>query len=204
MRETPLKLVIEDDISLEVARKIVLGTNNNFYIDRVLPDTSRKKSERGLGYIKKRIQAFNNASAYSNFLIITDLDQNECAPVFINDLLGNSRKQGLFLRIAVREIESWIIADRKNFSSYFAISKDIIDKNPESITDPKEYLFQLAKRSRSRNIREGIPPSDATARLGPEYNEILIRFVHERWNFKEALQNSDSLRRFVMQFDNKK
>jgi hypothetical protein len=168
-----------------------------------LPDTSRKKAERGSGYIKKKIQAFNNAATYSNFLIITDLDQNECAPVFIDELLGNNKNKGLFLRIAVREIESWIIADRKNFSSYFSISVDKVSKNPESIIDPKKYIFQLAKKSRSRIIRTGIPPSDATARLGPEYNEILVRFVNERWDFLEALQNSDSLRRFVMQFDNR-
>jgi hypothetical protein len=203
MRDAPLNLVIEDDSSLEVAKKIVLNTNNNFYIDRVLPDTSRKKAERGSGYIKKKIQAFNNAATYSNFLIITDLDQNECAPVFIDELLGNNKNKGLFLRIAVREIESWIIADRKNFSSYFSISVDKVSKNPESIIDPKKYIFQLAKKSRPRIIRTGIPPSDATARLGPEYNEILVRFVHERWDFLEALQNSDSLRRFVMQFDNR-
>jgi hypothetical protein len=202
MRDIPLNIVIEDDISLEAAKKIVLNTNNSFYINKCLPDISRKKSGRGSGYIKRKIQAFNNAAVYSNFLILTDLDQNECAPTFINCLLEKKRNEGLFLRIAVREIESWLIADRKNLSSFLSVSEDVVSKNPESIIDPKDHIFQLAKRSRSRIIREGIPPSDPTARIGPEYNEILLRFVHEKWNFHNALNYSDSLKRFVMQFEN--
>lgn len=202
MRNIPLQIVIEDDLSLEVARKVIKNTKNKFVVDRVWPDTSRKKSTRGSGYIQIKVNAFNNAARYASFLILTDLDQNECAPSFIDKLLEREKENNLFLRIAVREVESWILADRDNFAKFIGISPVLINPNPDSLEDPKNHLFILAKQSRSRRIREGIPPADRTARIGIEYNPLLITFVRDNWDFKEAIRRSDSLKRFVMQFDN--
>lgn len=201
MRNIPLQIVIEDDLSLEVAKKVICNTGNSFFIDRVWPDISRKKSTRGSGYIQVKLNAFNNAARHTNFLVLTDLDQNECAPSFIDELLEREKENNLFLRIAVREVESWILADRDNFANYISISPALINPDPETLEDPKNYLFTLARQSRKRRIREGIPPADRTARIGKEYNPLLITFVRDHWDFKQAAKHSDSLKRFVKEFD---
>ena len=202
MRNIPLQIVIEDDLSLELAKKVIYNTKNNFLIDRVWPNVSRKKSTRGSGYIQTKVNAFNNAAANKNILILTDLDQQDCAPTFINNLLVRHKEDKLFLRIAVREVESWLLADRENFAKYISISPTIINSNPDELDDPKEHLFTLSRRSKKRIIREGIPPIDKTARMGAEYNPLLIKFVQDYWDLKKAMNRSDSLWRFVMQFDN--
>lgn len=38
VRDIPLDIVIEDDLSLSVAQHTVLNTDNRFFIDRALPD----------------------------------------------------------------------------------------------------------------------------------------------------------------------
>ncbi len=202
MRNIPLQIAIEDDLSLEVAKKVIHNTKNKFVVDRIWPDISRKKSTRGSGYIQVKLNAFNNAARHTNFLVLTDLDQHECAPSFVDELLEREKEDNLFLRVAVREVESWILADRDNFAKYISISPAKINPNPDNLEDPKNYLFTLAKQSRKRRIREGIPPKDRTARIGKEYNPLLISFVRDYWDFKEAMKRSDSLRRFVIQFDN--
>ncbi len=202
MRTIPLTIVIEDDISLEIAKKVILSTNNHYEITRILPDNSRQKSSPGSGYIYKKINAFNNAARHGHYLILTDLDQNECAPDFLATLIPGVRNSNLILRIAVREVESWLLADKANFSGYLGVSKDIIEDDPEKLWDPKKYIFTLAKRSRKRTIREGIPPADKTARTGVNYNPLLTVFVREHWDFKAAMNRSNSLRRFVQVFHN--
>lgn len=201
MRDIPLQIVIEDDLSLEVVRKIVFNTRNNFFIDRSWPDLNRNRASRGSGYIKTKINAFNNAAKHGYFIILTDLDTKECAPEYIRDLLQVQKSEKLFLRIAVREVESWLIADRGNFARYLSVSKDIVSPDPESLPDPKEHIFQISKRSRKRTISRGIPPVNKTARTGIEYNSLLITFVREYWDFRAAMKRSDSLRRFVREFD---
>ena len=202
MRNIPLQIVIEDNLSLELAKKVIQNTKNNYVVDRVWPDITRKKSTRGSGYIQVKVNAFNNAARHTPFLILTDLDQHECAPSFVEELLKREKEDNLFFRVAVREVESWILADRDNFAKYISISPALISTNPDTLEDPKNYLFTLAKQSRKRRIREGIPPEDKTARIGKEYNPLLITFVRDHWDFKEAMKRSDSLRRFVVQFDN--
>lgn len=201
MKTIPLTLVIEDDLSLDVANRIVRETENPFYIDRVFPDISRQKASRGSGYVFKRINGFNRAAQFTKYLILTDLDQNECAPALISTLLKKEKHPNLSLRIAVREVESWLIADRINLADYFGISQDIVEPEPETLLDPKNHIFTLAKRSRKRDIKTGIPPEDSTARIGAMYNPLLRDFVQTSWDFRAAMKNSDSLRRFVREFD---
>jgi hypothetical protein len=108
------------------------------------------------------------------------------------------KQPNLIFRIAVREIESWLLADRTGFASFLNIKKQLIPLNPDGIRDPKRLLINLAKRSHRRLIRNAIVPTPGnTARIGPDYNGQLSYFVTNIWNIEEALKNSDSLRRTV-------
>jgi len=149
---------------------------------------------RGKGKIRKHISAYNNAAKYTHFFVITDLDNEyQCAPSLINNWLPGQRKSQLLFRVAVREIESWLLADRENFALYFSISKDLVPINPDNETDPKRTVISLAKRSRKREIREAIIPIDDYARIGPGYNVQLQDYIQNIWNIDSARRNSQSL-----------
>lgn len=185
----PLNLVFEDQLSEFVMMKLV-ETTKKFHI-------SNSYSEGGFGYIKKNINGFNQASKGCPFFVLTDLDNINCAPTLIEEWLGKSSNPNLIFRIAVREVEAWILADIDGFSEYIGISKANFIDDVEVIKDPKAELFRLVKKCRKRDIREDILPKDEYAKIGPNYNERLGEFVTKYWNIARAVEVSDSLKRTV-------
>ena len=154
----------------------------------------RAISCNGKGKIKKQIKAYNNAAQYGHYFIIADLDNEyECAPLLINEWLPAVRSDQLMFRVAVHEIESWLLADKENFADFFSISNKLIPLNPDEEMDPKRTVITLAKRSRKREIRESIIPIDDYAIIGPEYNTKLQGFVQDYWTINTARRNSPSL-----------
>ncbi len=70
--------------------------------------------------------------------------------------------------------------------------------DPESLQDPKAALVNLARRSRSRDIREGLVPGDKGGRdVGPTYTSQLVEYVDSLWRPEVAAQYSDSLFRAI-------
>jgi len=153
---------------------------------------------RGKGKIKKQIGAYNNAAKYGYYFVIADLDtEYKCASSLIQDWLPGQRASQLLFRVAVHEVESWLLADRENFAAFFSVSKQLIPLNPDSETDPKRTVIALAKKSRKRDIREDIVPIDDYAAIGPGYNIQLQSFIQNVWNIDSARKNSQSLDRAV-------
>ena len=104
----------------------------------------------------------------------------------------------MLFRVAINEVESWLLADRVGFAEYLGISINLIPTSVDSLPDPKQSLINLARRSRKKNLRLGIVPGrNSTATQGPNYNECLIPFVKNSWNLEDACVNSESLLRAV-------
>ncbi len=182
-----LNCVYEDVLTASVIKRLVNEFNNRIAI-------SQEINANGFGRIKRDILKYNKAAKNMPFLIITDLDKKECAVSLINDWFNNSEKEAdLIFRVAVREIDAWILADRQGIANALIVSADIIPLEPDKIDDPKNQLMQIAKRSKSREIREEFPPKDAFARQGPLYNRLLTNFVTKEWNLAEAKKHSKSL-----------
>ena len=153
---------------------------------------------RGNGKIKKQIRAYNTAAKYGYYFIITDLDTTyQCAPSLIKDWLPEQGSSQLLFRVAVHEIESWLLADRGNFAAFFSISQKLVPLNPDSEADPKRTVISLAKRSRKREIREAIVPIDNYVSIGPGYNMQFQNFIQNIWNIDSARKNSQSLDRAI-------
>ena len=178
--------VYEDEITHQIILKI-FDHFGHFQESRAIPCY-------GKGKIKKQIRAYDSAAQYGFYFIIADLDSDYiCAPLLIKDWLPNSKSSQLVFRVAVREIESWLLADQENFASFFSISKKVVPAFPDKENDPKKTVISLAKRSQKREIREAIVPIDDYASIGPEYNSKLTAFVHNFWNINFARKNSPSL-----------
>jgi len=180
--------VYEDEITHQVMLKMYELFQKNFTEFRAIHC-------HGKGKIKKQINAFNNAAQYGYYFVIVDLDNEyECAPSLIQDWLPLNKQMNNFLfRIAVHEVESWLLADRDNLAAYFSISRELIPLEPDNQIDPKHTIISLAKRSRKREIRENIVPIDNYASIGPGYNIQFQYFIKNIWNIDSARKNSPSL-----------
>jgi hypothetical protein len=98
--------------------------------------------------------------------------------------------------VAVREVESWVLADREQFANYFGLAKHSIPEQTDLIADPKKFLLQLVAKCRKRSLRDDIVPRPGDKRkVGPDYNGRLGEFVQSSWRAESAIRHSTSLER---------
>jgi len=187
----PLNLAVEDALTESLFAKI-LATIPTAYATRTIYNRG------GYGYLRQNINGFNNAARGIPFLIGTDLDTHECPAVLIQQWLTRPKHDNLLIRVAVREAEAWVLADKENLADFLGIRSTLVPEDVELIPDPKRELIQLARRARKREIREDIcPPIDSTSRVGPNYNARLGAFVLQRWNPHAARERAQSLGRAI-------
>lgn len=185
----PVHIAVEDYLSEAVLRAILMQSGRSFAVVNCL-------GRQGSGYLKKRLASFNKAAKSISFILLTDLDRTQCPPSLIESWFDFKKNDNLLFRIAVREVESWVMAHRSAFSSFLGITGDRIPLDTDTLDDPKSYLISLASKSKNRILRESIVPlQGSTAKIGPDYNGVLIGFVQSRWKVEEALKYSPSLKR---------
>lgn len=190
--EILVNLVYEDDLSCAVLQKLLDCSIQNYSVGMTY-------SAGGSGYIYKKIKGFNNAAKGMSFLVLTDLDQHECPPELIRHWFGSEPiHRNLVFRVAVKEVESWILAGRKSLAGYLGINVDNIPQNSDAIRDPKLLLLGLVQKSRKGELKRDIlPRKGSTARVGPDYNGRMVQFVKNHWDIQEAQSNSNSLSRAI-------
>jgi hypothetical protein len=180
MSPIPLHLAIEDELSELVIRKLLLETGRDYFVGSVF-------GGGGLGYLKKRANNWNAAAAAGTpILLLTDLDSNHCPSRLISDWLDFKPHANLIFRVAVREVESWLLADRGGLSRFLGISEVHTPLRPDELPDPKLSLV---------NLESIVPRRGSTAVQGPDYNGCLGDFVRNRWNRNAASPRSPSLAR---------
>jgi hypothetical protein len=186
----PVNLATEDELS-EVTLSKILAELGRFAVG-----TAYRRG--GSGYLRRTIAGWNRAARSMPFVVLTDLDTYECPARLLNDWLVGPKDPNLLFRVAVREVESWILADPERFSEFLGIRKALIPTNTDGIADPKAVVVDLARKSRSRDIRDRIVPKrGSTATQGPDYNGCLGSFVRRHWDLNTAKENSPSLARTV-------
>lgn len=183
-----LNLIVEDQLSEVVARKMLEEAGRNYQVKTPLLWNKDK--------IRGKISDINDSARGFVYFVLTDQDTaDRCPPQAINEL-SNPMHQNLLYRFAVMEVESWVMAHRKAISKFLSVSLNKIPTNTDSIPHPKEYLVGIAKKSKSSRIRKDIAPRDnSTSKVGPDYNGRLTDFVINHWNIRTASQCSPSLRR---------
>lgn len=183
-----IALAVEDDLLSALGTKIV---------GRVRPDlqVSNVYLCSGSARLRSRLAAFNNACAAVPHLVLGDLDTAPCASQLIAEWTqGMHLHPSLRFRLAVREAEAWVMADRPAFANLLGIAVNRVPAYPEQLQDPKAELIRLARTSQRPNVRKALTPI-GTARQGPEHNDFLIGFLNDTWDFDRAAANAPSLRR---------
>lgn len=181
-----ITIIHEDELSEAVMSKLLHHFDDKFEIWQSYPGN-------GFGYLKKNIRGFNQAANINPHFMLTDLDNYRCVIELKNDWIDFDVNSNLIFRIAVKEVESWILADKEGVAAFFNIPAILIPDSPDLLQDPKNTLIQLAKRSRKRVIREDIVPINSNATIGPNYNGCLSEYVFKLWSVESAITRSPSL-----------
>lgn len=134
-------------------------------------------------------------------LILTDLDAVSCAPELRGEWVKAAKlreplPQGMAFCIAVREVEAWLLADTDRFADFLGVRRANVAAFPEDVADPKSHIVWLARTSRKKMVRQGVPPQrGSSAKVGLDYNAFLGEFARAAWQPDIAAANSPSLRR---------
>jgi len=178
-------IAVEGDIDAAVVRRVVAAAELS-----IGPIYGR----RGKNHLDKSLNGYNNAAHRSCWLVVRDLDHDaECAPELVQLLMPKPSAHMCF-RIAVRQIEAWLLADRDKIADLFQLSLDVIPQDPDALDDAKATLIQLARRSRNRRLREEIVPEASTsAKVGTGYSARMIDFAANLWRPGLAALSSPSL-----------
>jgi hypothetical protein len=105
------------------------------------------------------------------------------------------------LRLAVRAVEAWLLADRERIAQFLGTRPNSVPANPDELENPKRELITLALGSRKRAIREELVPREGSGRsVGPLYTARMMEFVQDTtagWRPDIAARVSDSLARCI-------
>lgn len=156
---------------------------------------------RGAGNIKKTANIYARlANAETAVLFLTDFMDSQCpCPIAArNQYFGKSASkihQNVLLRFAVNELESWLLADHKNFSKLLGIEAQKISSTPDMLPDPKKYIANLARLSPKKAIKSDL--ISTSGRQGRLYVPKMEKFIIESWNIEAAMLRSPSLGRCI-------
>lgn len=182
-------LVVEDQLSLAVGQKLVGEVPGALQVGLQLV-------ARGSGMIRKSLPKYRGASHVQPHLILTDLDTMPCAPALLLQWGAVRLPASMLLRVAVREIEAWVLADKEAFAGFAEIAEIKLPDEPELLDDPKLTLVNLVRRSRNRRLQAELVPRQGSAlSIGPLYNERLSMFVRDCWRPHKAAEHAPSLQR---------
>lgn len=181
---------------------VVEGTTDEPVAEKLLQATglsaTRIMVAGGKPALDRRLPGLNRSATRLAWLVIRDLDQDDrtrCIPALTEDLLGGPAGRAMCFRLAVRSLEAWLLADHVAFAEYFAVTRALPHRVDE-LDDPKTSLINLCRRSRKKDIKEGIPPRPGSRRsVGPEYAGIIQDFGRNRWRPDRARRRSPSLDR---------
>lgn len=181
---------VEGDVDEAVLRRLLLQVGAN---------QGTIHGKQGKPFLLKRLDGYNRAAQFTPWAVLVDLDHDaDCAPPFCRNWLPNPSPYMCF-RVVVREIESWLFADRERLARFLGVRASLIPEQPETVECPKRTMIEVANASRRREIREDMVPRPGSRRkIGPAYNSRLIEFVgnvERGWRPHVAANVSESVKR---------
>lgn len=188
--EIRFAIATEDELSEAVALRI---------IKYVKPDHEPSLLLRGggFGYLKSKMKNWIELSRQVPIFLITDLDDSNCASALINNWLnGGSLNENLIFRVAVREVEAWLLADDKGIATLMERNVKV-PRDPDTLNDPKAALLRIASSASRKIKQELVQKNGVISSQGIGYNARLILFIENEWNLDYAKENSPSLNKAV-------
>lgn len=181
----------------------VEGITDEAVMERLLTEAGATPGtcygKNGKDSLLSQLDGYNAAARCWPWIVLVDLDSRpECAPEAVSGWLP-ARSPNLVLRVAVRAVESWLLADTDRFASFFGVAHTRIPTNPDELMNPKRRIVDLVSRSRKPTVKRDIVPRPGSGRaVGPGYVQQIVRYVRSHddgWRPGVAAGRSDSLAR---------
>jgi hypothetical protein len=188
-------IATEDALTEAVGLKLIANFLPGFEVDL-------KLGKKGNGLLKSKIAAYCDIAKRTPFLLITDLDAAACAPSLMSSWLGHLKPPKNFMfRVAVREVEAWLLADPVAIKPLLGKQHTKVPRNPDNIPNPKEFLLNLAREAPRDVRRDLLSERGAIASQGVGYNQRLCDYVNNSWSPSRAAQRSESLCRVIRRLE---
>jgi hypothetical protein len=133
---TPIAIATEDQLSEAIVLRLISEIPTPHQI-------TFKLGNRGNGYLRSKMSSWYQMAQLQVMVILTDLDRANCLVEFRDQWLVVAPPQNLILRIAVREVESWVLADHVALRALIG-AKGVLPAAPDDLADPKQSLLRLA------------------------------------------------------------
>jgi len=172
-------------------------------ISVVLPaySVARTEVKNGRGNVQRELVAYSTLAQVMPVVIGVDLDGDDCAPTLLGSWGRLPPQPGLLLRIAVREIEAWVLADQRRVATFIGAAPKEIPKRPDALNDPKRSLLEVARAYARPELKADLVPRNYDAsypRIGRAYNLRMCEFVAAKWRPQVARDKSESLNRALV------
>ncbi|HET7794032.1 MAG TPA: hypothetical protein VFL64_11670 [Rhizobacter sp.] len=184
----PIALATEDALSESLGQRLLAELTPK------LPEPMLLR-KGGFGYLRSGMPKWRQLSQRQAVVILADLDDTTCPAVLRADWLGGLPcPENLLLRVAVREAESWLLADHEAMRQLMG-AKGALPRNPDALPDPKKFVLDLAQKA-PRDVRlDMVRASGAMSGQGIGYNARLTALVATTWSPERAAERSPSLGR---------
>jgi hypothetical protein len=184
----PIALATEDALSESIGQRLLAELAPRLAAPMLL-------RKGGFGYLRSNLSRWQKLAERHPVVILTDLDAVVCPAILLTDWFGDRvRPQNLLLRVAVREAESWLLADHQAMRQLMG-PRGKLPVQPDAIADPKQLLLKLAQ-SAPRDVRlDLVKVAGAVSSQGIGYNARLTDWVQNEWSPERAAQRSASLDR---------
>lgn len=141
--------------------------------------------------------------ARTNWIVLRDLDHDAPCPGRYIDELGLAVEPRFQLRLAVRTLESWALADFDRFRSVcgFGRRNPPVPANRDDLDDPKGTLTQLVRDHGSRAAKRQLLRSSSGVSPGPGYTSFLETFLASEWRPDVARRHSRSFDRTLSRLE---
>jgi hypothetical protein len=184
----PIAVATEDELSEAIALRLISELK--------LPhDVTHALRRNGFGYLQSKMGSWCQMAEHQIMLVLTDLDQANCLVEFRDQWLADRPlPTSLIFRIAVREVESWVLADHQAMRELVG-KKGVLPTQPDTLPDPKQALLGLGKTA-PKSVRDDlIRTIDGQLRQGVGYNARLTHWINTAWSPERAAERSPSLAR---------
>ena len=184
----PIALATEDEVSEAIALRLISEVQQPH-------EVTHKLRRGGFGYLRSRMDSWCQMAEHQVMVVLTDLDHANCLVEFRDQWLANRPlPASLVFRIAVREVESWALADHQAMRELVG-KKGVLPTSPDELSDPKQALLGLGKTA-TKSVRDDlIKTIDGQLRQGVGYNARLTHWINTVWSPERAAERSPSLAR---------
>jgi hypothetical protein len=147
-----------------------------------------RRGPRGKDALDRKLPGLAAGARHGGtILVLRDLDADApCAGELVARLV-QTPVPGLLLRVAVRSIEAWLMADREAIAQALRIPAKLVPRHAEALDHPKSHLRKLGRGSRDAATR-------ATFESGTDQQVAgwVGEFIQTRWDPMRAARTESA------------